>query len=477
MSDGGRVPRLGRYELRGELGRGAMGVVYRAFDRVLEREVALKTMAAPAADPAQTERFLREARTAGALHHPNIVTIHDLGQASGTYFIAMELLVGRSLEELLRSGEPVPIARRLQVIARVCDGLDYAHRAGVVHRDIKPPNVFLASDGTVKILDFGIAKVGASGATRTGVAIGTVDYMSPEQVRGERTLDGRSDIFSTGVMLYELLFRRRPFAADDLGATLHRILNQPPAGHERFERLLPPDLRQVLERALDKRCEARYASASEMAAALDRAAAALEGAAGAALEARLDGEEMGTFIFSRGREKMNVPISSPPRPRKRVRVLAVLTFLLVAALATEVFVNRRSIRLPGVSPKRAAKPVAANVEPVPEKKRPARAAAAEPEPAAPPDDGVPTGSLTVLAMPWADIEWIENLDTGERVQGDRSAPARLELAQGRYRLRLVNPYSRGPLEIDAVVTAGEVATVQATLPGFDAAAIVREMLR
>ena len=160
-----------------------------------------------------------------------------------------------------------------------------------------------------------------------------------------------------------------------------------------------------------------------------------------------------------------------------MRVLAVLTFLLVAALATEVFVNRRSIRLPGVSPKRAAKPEAANVEPVPEKKRPARAAAAEPEPAAPPDDGVPTGSLTVLAMPWADIEWIENLDTGERVQGDRSAPARLELAQGRYRLRLVNPYSRGPLEIDAVVTAGEVATVQATLPGFDAAAIVREMLR
>jgi serine/threonine-protein kinase len=474
MSDGGRVPRLGRYELRGELGRGAMGVVYRAFDRVLEREVALKTMAAPAADPAQTERFLREARTAGALHHPNIVTIHELGQASGTYFIAMELLRGRSLEELMRAGEPVPISRRLQVIARVCDGLDYAHRAGVVHRDIKPPNVFLASDGTVKILDFGIAKVGASGATRTGVAIGTVEYMSPEQVRAERTLDGRSDIFSTGVMLYELLFRRRPFAADDLGATLHRILNEPPAGHALFERLLPPDLREVLERALDKRCEARYASASEMAAALDRSAAALEGAAGAELEARLDGEEMGTFIFSRGREKMNVPISSPRR-RKRVRVLAVLTFLVVAALATEVFVNRRSIRLPGVAPKPTAKPAASKVEPVRERKRPAGTATAEP--AAPPDDGMPTGSLTVLAMPWADIEWIENLDTGERVQGERSAPARLELAQGRYRLRLVNPYSRGPLEIDAVVTAGEVATVQATLPGFDAAAIVREMLR
>jgi serine/threonine-protein kinase len=474
MSDGGRVPRLGRYELRGELGRGAMGVVYRAFDRVLEREVALKTMAAPAADPAQTERFLREARTAGALHHPNIVTIHELGQASGTYFIAMELLRGRSLEELMRAGEPVPISRRLQVIARVCDGLDYAHRAGVVHRDIKPPNVFLASDGTVKILDFGIAKVGASGATRTGVAIGTVEYMSPEQVRAERTLDGRSDIFSTGVMLYELLFRRRPFAADDLGATLHRILNEPPAGHALFERLLPPDLREVLERALDKRCEARYASASEMAAALDRSAAALEGAAGAELEARLDGEEMGTFIFSRGREKMNVPISSPRR-RKRVRVLAVLTFLVVAALATEVFVNRRSIRLPGVAPKPTAKPAASKVEPVRESKRPAGTATAEP--AAPPDDGMPTGSLTVLAMPWADIEWIENLDTGERVQGERSAPARLELAQGRYRLRLVNPYSRGPLEIDAVVTAGEVATVQATLPGFDAAAIVREMLR
>jgi hypothetical protein len=171
---------------------------------------------------------------------------------------------------------------------------------------------------------------------------------------------------------------------------------------------------------------------------------------------------------------MKHPFSSPRR-RKRVRVLAVLTFLVVAALATEVFVNRRSIRLPGVAPKPTAKPAASKVEPVRESKRPAGTATAEP--AAPPDDGMPTGSLTVLAMPWADIEWIENLDTGERVQGERSAPARLELAQGRYRLRLVNPYSRGPLEIDAVVTAGEVATVQATLPGFDAAAIVREMLR
>jgi hypothetical protein len=460
-----------------------MGVVYRAFDRVLEREVALKTMVAPHADRAQTERFLREARTAGALHHPNIVTIHELGQASGTYFIAMELLEGRSLEDLLRSGEPVPIGRRLHIIARVCDGLHYAHGAGIVHRDIKPPNVFLARDGTVKILDFGIAKVGASGATRTGVAIGTVDYMSPEQVRAERTLDGRSDIFSTGVMLYELLFRRRPFAAEDLGATLHRILHRPPAGSELFGRLLPSDLATVLERALDKLRDKRYAHAADMAAALDRAADALEGDAGAALETKLE-----ECIASGSLDRPPVPaelvvpvegqrVSPAPRRKKRVRVLAVATFLLVAALATEVFVNRRSLRLPGASPKTATRrPTAAKVEPANERRRPVRTPAAEPEPAG--DSAVlPTGSLTVLVMPWADIEWIENLDTGERVPGDRSAPARLELAQGRYRLRLVNPYARGPLELDALVIAGEVATVQATLPGFDAAAIVREMLR
>ena len=481
MSEGGRVSRLGRYELRGELGRGAMGVVYRAFDRVLEREVALKTMAAPNADRVQTERFLREARTAGALHHPNIVTIHELGQASGTYFIAMELLEGRSLEDLLRSGEHVPLALRLRIIARVCDGLDYAHRAGIVHRDVKPPNVFLAADGTVKILDFGIAKVGASGATRTGVAIGTVDYMSPEQVRAERALDGRSDVFSTGVMLYELLFRRRPFAADDLGATLHRILHHPPAGSALLARLLPADLSAVLVRALDKDCERRYGRAAEMAEALDRAADGLEEDGAAALETRLE-----ACIASGALDRAPMPdelvaadgaeVPRPPRRRKRVRVLAVATFLLVAALATEVFVNRRSLRMAVSPPKKAARPAASNIEPANERRRPATAA---PAPEQEPDvasAALPTGSLTVLVMPWAEIEWIENRDTGERVPGGRSAPARLELAEGRYRLRLVNPYARGPLEIDAVVTAGEPSTVKATLPGFDAAAIVREML-
>ncbi len=287
MTQATNQPRLGKYELRGELGRGAMGVVYRAYDAVLHREVALKTLAASRSDSEQIGRFLREARTAGSLHHPNIVTVHELGECDGQYFIAMEMLRGQPLNELFRADQLPPIQRRIEIIARVCDGLDYAHRAGIVHRDIKPANIFQLNDGTIKILDFGIAQVVSSEATQSGMLVGTVDYMSPEQIRSVKSLDGRSDIFSAGVVLYQLLFRSRPFSTEDLGATLHAILHRKPASYALFDQILPAGLAEVLKRALDKRPQARFSRAAQMSEALERIAAGLAGRAGTELEERI----------------------------------------------------------------------------------------------------------------------------------------------------------------------------------------------
>ena len=520
MTEVTNPPRLGKYELRGELGRGAMGVVHRAYDGVLCREVALKTMAAPRSDSEQTARFLREARTADSLHHPNIVTIHELGQCSGHYFIAMELLRGQPLNEMFRSGQLPPIQRRVEIVARVCDGLDFAHRAGIVHRDIKPANIFQLSNGTIKILDFGIAKIASSEVTRTGMLMGTVDYMSPEQVRSVKTLDGRSDIFSAGVVLYQLLFRRRPFSAEDLGATLHAILHRQPPGYALFDQFFPADLAEVLKRSLDKRPEARFTRAAEMSEALDRIAATLDGRAGTELEERiaevidsgvLEQREAEEPFESAGADRGPVsfdsaaaagdarPTSTLDRPSRRRNSLALIGGVVVMAvvlglLGTRLWQDNESSEplLPAgdagepepltreaspaaptiASPAEKPNPSDPEIEPDPE---PTTVVAEEPavaQPAAPP----PRGSLSVRVMPWANIEWIENLETGDRLPSDQTTPVTLELPAGRYRLRLVNPYVAAPLDIDALVRGNEVSEIRRTIPGFDAGALAREIL-
>ena len=203
-------PRIGRYLITGRIGRGGMGMVYRGLDEALEREVAVKTLNAEGSlDADSRRRFEVEAKAAARLQHPNIVTVFELGEDRGLPFIAMEMLPGADLDALLRSGEEIPLAEKLDVIAQVCRGLAYAHERGIVHRDIKPSNVRLLEDGTAKIMDFGIAKLGGTHLTKTGMMVGTVHYMSPEQVRG-KPLDGRSDVFSAGVILYELRRRRAP---------------------------------------------------------------------------------------------------------------------------------------------------------------------------------------------------------------------------------------------------------------------------
>jgi predicted Ser/Thr protein kinase len=271
--------RIGRYRVTGVIGRGGMGVVYRARDEALERELAVKTLAAEAtADAESLRRFELEARAAARLQHPAIVTVYELGHERGVPFIAMELLPGADLEELLRAGEPLLLAEKLEIAAQVLRGLAYAHERGIVHRDVKPSNVRVLEDGGVKLVDFGIAKLQGLALTRSGTMLGTVHYMSPEQVRGQE-LDGRSDVFSVGVILYELLAGVRPFAGEGAAEVLRRIVHAPapPLPLPELPEPARGRLLAILARALAKDPAARFPGASQMADALEEVLGALRG--------------------------------------------------------------------------------------------------------------------------------------------------------------------------------------------------------
>ncbi|HEY6552525.1 MAG TPA: serine/threonine-protein kinase, partial [Vicinamibacteria bacterium] len=251
QADSAQLPeRLGKYEILARLGQGAMGVVYHAHDPLLDRDVALKVMLAQVAqDPEQRLRFEREARAVARMMHPNVVTVFDLGyHTDGAPYIAMELLRGRDLLQILRQGPALSLDRKLTIMLQVLEGLGHAHAAGIVHRDIKPANIFLPDEGTAKIMDFGVARFTMSSLTSTGVVVGTADYMSPEQVNGVR-VDGRSDLFSAGAMLGELLTGHRPFHGESLVTILFKITHEEPrielpAGLE--HRALLPVLRKAL---------------------------------------------------------------------------------------------------------------------------------------------------------------------------------------------------------------------------------------
>jgi serine/threonine protein kinase len=257
--------RIGRYRVIGRIGRGGMGMVYRGLDETLEREVALKTLTTEGTlDEESRRRFEVEAKAAAKLQHPNIVTVFELSQDRGVPYIAMELLSGTDLEALMRAGEPLLLQEKLEIVIQICRGLSYAHEHGVVHRDIKPSNIRLLDDGTVKIMDFGIAKLGGTNLTKSGMMVGTVHYMSPEQVRG-KALDGRSDVFSAGVILYELLAGHRPFRGEGATEILFKIVHEEPPPLEVTELGGSPRLHEVVSRALAKTAEGRPATAAAFA--------------------------------------------------------------------------------------------------------------------------------------------------------------------------------------------------------------------
>ncbi len=275
--------RLGRYEVLNELGKGAMGVVYLAKDPVIGRLVAIKTIKTSQGDEDDSEsrefreRFVREAQTAGILSHPNIVTIHDIGEdtESRASFIAMEYIEGRNLKSLLADKNRFTWDEIADLVAQIGEALDYAHRKGIIHRDVKPANIILTTDGKVKITDFGIAKVASSNLTTTGQFLGTPNYMSPEQVSGA-PVDGRSDIFSLGVVLYEMLTLRKPFQGDNLTAISYKIVHEdftPPAD---LSSDVPPEFNPIVARAMAKDPWNRYQRGKDMALALYQLKAHME---------------------------------------------------------------------------------------------------------------------------------------------------------------------------------------------------------
>ena len=263
------VEKIGRYQIIGELGRGAMGVVYKATDPTIGRTVALKTMRLDMHAEKHDDmlrRFQNEARAAGALNHPNIVTIFDAAEVDGIFYIAMEYIEGTTLSQLLHDRRSISAQEVVEIGTQICAGLQYAHFRKVIHRDIKPPNVMLAANGVVKIMDFGIAKAGGS-MTNTGEVLGTPHYMSPEQVKG-LDLDGRSDIFSTGVVLYEMVTGEKPFTGQNVTAIIYKIVNEDPIPPRELDVTIHPGLSMIVTKCLAKDPEDRYQEASDLSTAL-----------------------------------------------------------------------------------------------------------------------------------------------------------------------------------------------------------------
>ncbi len=276
--------RIGKYLIDGELGRGTMGTVYKAHDPVLRRYVALKTLAVHGSSGEETlDRFRREAQAAALLNHSNIVTVHDFGEEQGLLYMAMELLEGTDLRDAIDSDVLLTLEEKIDIVDGILAALDYAHAKGVVHRDIKPANVQLIGpwgdagdtrERQVKIMDFGLARVSSSEMTQDGIVLGTPNYMSPEQALGDK-VDGRSDLFSTGAVLYELLTGHKPFEADSTPSVLYQVVHRQPPPVRRWAPQSPAGIVTVVNRALEKDREKRFGSAGEMRAALAAAGQAI----------------------------------------------------------------------------------------------------------------------------------------------------------------------------------------------------------
>ena len=260
------ISKLGRYQILGVLGKGSMGVVYKGMDPQINKLVAIKTMNQKhLTDPHMQERFYREGSVLGQLHHRNIINVYNVGEDQDTCYIAMEYLDGTTLEKTIREGSGLDLTDALDVVKQVCDGVHAAHQTGIIHRDLKPANIFLLNDDHVKVLDFGVAHFKNSQLTTSGVVIGTINYIAPEQITGLK-IDHRADIFSIGVMLYELLSKKHPFEGKNISQTMVRIINEEPPPLKE----LPESIQKIVTRALSKDRDQRYESCKQLAEDLDQ---------------------------------------------------------------------------------------------------------------------------------------------------------------------------------------------------------------
>jgi eukaryotic-like serine/threonine-protein kinase len=281
VSRAGRMKRIkiGRYEIEDLVGEGAMAKVYRARDPEIDRVVAIKLLRDElCVDEEYVSRFIREAQAAGSIQHPNIVTIYDVGRLVNTPYITMEFLDEKTLAEVFASGEKLPVSRVLSIGVQLASALDHAHKKGIVHRDVKPSNVLLLADGeTVKITDFGIARrdgMEEVHTTQVGMVVGTPRYMSPEQAAGGQ-MDGRSDLFSLGVLLYELLTGKQAFESDNVATLMLQILQREPTPIRNIAPDVPPGVQKIVAKLLQKRPERRFQTGAQLAEALERERAAI----------------------------------------------------------------------------------------------------------------------------------------------------------------------------------------------------------
>jgi serine/threonine protein kinase len=329
--------KLGRYEIVEELGRGAMGVIYKAKDPAIGRFVAIKTVRlGDFTDPSHLEelrsRLQREAQAAGALLHPHIITIFDVGEEEGLSYYAMELVEGTTLEDLIDSNQRLDQETIVHIARQAADALGFAHRTGIVHRDIKPANIMLTRDGRVKIADFGIAKVGSTKMTQTGMLLGSPSYMAPEHFLGQG-LDGRSDIFALGIVLYELITGQPPFTAENLGTLSYKIVHEDAVPPIRIRPDLDPLLNAIVAKALARDPAERFQSAEELRAALD----AIPANQMVARQKMADIAERPLFHLKTEPLASTVAVASPPKRSRRWVLVFVLLLLAGAGTAAAFF--------------------------------------------------------------------------------------------------------------------------------------------
>jgi serine/threonine-protein kinase len=456
--------KVGRYEIVETLARGGMGVVYKARDPLIDRVVAVKTLGfglSPIEAQAFRKRFAREAKSAGRLNHPNIVTIHDMGESDDGAYIAMEFLEGASLREVLDSGVVLPAARAADIALQVAEGLAFAHRNDVVHCDIKPGNVMVLDNGAVKITDFGIAMLPTGSRTFAGNVLGSPRYISPEQIVG-RPVDARSDIFSLGAVLYEMLAGVPPFAGEAIDEILYQVINDKPEPPSVRDRSVPPEFDAIVERAMAKDPGDRFAKVEDMAAAL-RPLARASPPAEVSLPslAAIGRAQPGATTVSLEADEAAADEAGLAAPSRRRKLVALAIPAVLAATGTGWMWNalrsdagaQGADVLPTASPAglpaRAEPARVAVMEPVdprPTAAPSAPVAAASPPVAAKPPAAAPTaraagkapsapiglGRLGFAVSPWGEI-FVDG-----RKRGVSPPLTELRLPPGRYRIEIRN---------------------------------------
>jgi serine/threonine-protein kinase len=428
--------KIGRYQILERVGKGGMGVLYRGVDPVLDREVAIKVMLVDFSDDTEQmrPRFYREAQAAAKLQHSNIVTIFEFAEDNNTPYIVMEFLRGTPLDARMKSPIPLTLDDKLNIVAQLCGALNYAHAQGVVHRDIKPANLFLLPDGTVKLLDFGVAKLTTSTLTRQGDMLGSVSYMSPEQVSGSEAIDGRSDIFSVGVMLFELLAGRKPFKGDTPTATIVQILREDPPALETLIPGVPPRLVAAVRRALAKEPVDRFQTGAEFARELQfiRRSAPSAHAEGPGLDETRFASPAEILVLNKQLERDAVAKADAAPPAKPTRRWAIPVGVAAVALIGVAAITLR----PGATPATGAGAATGTASGTPP-------AAAGPPPSAP-----ATTVLRVETVPAGAEVAVDGRETGQ------TTPAPVTFSgPGPYTLRLSR---RGFVNKEVKLTAADL---------------------